>query len=730
MNLVEFVRLLSRHKIFLIATPVVMILLVYLMTSHELQVFSSKATIYTGITSGYSIDSQDNTKVDFYRANAAYDNLLNLVKSRATMEEVSLRLLAQHLSIKGPENGIISKGSFDYITKLIPGDIKKLTGHDFNTNLTNLKNARSEEKNSFLYGIFNYSVKYYSQADLSKVTVKRLNNSDIIELTYATDDPGICKNTLLFLTEVVTEKYKAIKEDQSSEVYKYFVKQLAAVEGKLNNSEDMLQKFNVDNDIINYYEQTKFVADRHEKLDAEYTQEKMLFSAADSAMKKLEVNMNLRQKLIIKNTEILAKRNELAGLNFKLSMLETSDSFKVQKKYHDELLHQATAVKNDMLQAISSLSSLSYTEEGLTSNEMLLKWLDNMIKYEEGKARVKIMEEYRENFLKRYKLFAPLGAEMKRIERKINVHEQEYLSVLYGLNLSKLKQQSLEMSTNLKTVDAPFLPIRPEASKRKMVVVASGLAGFLLALAIVFFSEYFDSSIKTPENAKKLSGLEVAGMCTAVLGNGAVSNDVNGRLSQLLIKKILLTTTPNPATGPVILSILSTKHGEGKTFVSNLIADQLQKFAFKPLVMNYDEQSGTDRNEGIDHETYSSDVSLFKSDSLTQIVNTKDRDIRSYDFIIFEVPAILDGSFPLQLLKESSISLLVCKASRAWKEADIKALELIHEAGTSRIFMILNGIEPHVSEAFLGEIDKKRSWLRKKVKQLLMFEFKQGFKTT
>jgi polysaccharide biosynthesis transport protein len=725
MNLVEFLRLLSRNKIFLIASPALMALLVFVLTIHTPQSYSSKATIYTGITSGYSIDAVDNTKVDFYRANAAYDNMLNLVKSRTTQEEVSIRLLAQHLSMKAPKNDLISEPSYRHLMETVPPDIKKLASGDFNATLAALKKARTEDKNSFLYGIFNYSAKYYSMADLSKVIVKRLNNSDIIEIAYETDDPGICKNTLVFYTEVVGEEYKAIKEDQSNEVYKYFEKQLAAVEEKLNNSEDKLQTFNVDNDIINYYEQTKYVADRHEKMDAEYNQERMLFSAADSAMKKLEVNMTVRQKLVIKNSEILEKRNSLADLNFRISMLENSDSGVTSKKYYAELKQQANSVKNDLVSEISALASLNFTDEGLTSNELLMKWLDNMIKYEEGKARLVVMEDYRRNFLKRYKLFAPLGAEMKRIERKINVHEQEYLSVLYGLNLSKLKQQSLEMSSVLKTVDAPYLPIKPLPSKRKFLVASSGLVGFLVALALVFFAAYLDSSVSTPENARKLTGLDVAGMYTGKTREGTLSAGINNRLSQMLIRKILMIREKNGHKTPFIISVMSTKQGEGKSYVAQNITEQLLSFDFNPLLITHHQKDGETPPEAINQVSYPSGLGVFKSPSLARMMEDNRWDTSARDFIILEVPSILDDSFPLQFLKEPDLSLLVCSATRSWKDSDMKALELIREAGANNLNMVLNGIDPQVSESFLGEIEKKRSFIRKKMKQLLMFEFKK-----
>ena len=53
------------------------------------------------------------------------------------------------------------------------------------------------------------------------------------------------------------------------------------------------------------------------------------------------------------------------------------------------------------------------------------------------------------------------GANLKRIEREISVSEQEFLEILHGLNLAKLKMQDNELSSNIKPVDQPFYPLNP-----------------------------------------------------------------------------------------------------------------------------------------------------------------------------------------------------------------------------------------------------------------------------
>ena len=45
---------------------------------------------------------------------------------------------------------------------------------------------------------------------------------------------------------------------------------------------------------------------------------------------------------------------------------------------------------------------------------------------------------------------------MKRLERKIDIAEREYLSLLHSLGLAKLRQQNVELKSNLKLIEVPF----------------------------------------------------------------------------------------------------------------------------------------------------------------------------------------------------------------------------------------------------------------------------------
>lgn len=64
--------------------------------------------------------------------------------------------------------------------------------------LANLTAYRKEANNNFVYSIFNRPVAFYSATALDGINIRRVNNSDILEISYTSADPGITQKQLVF----------------------------------------------------------------------------------------------------------------------------------------------------------------------------------------------------------------------------------------------------------------------------------------------------------------------------------------------------------------------------------------------------------------------------------------------------------------------------------------------------------------------------------------------------
>ena len=121
MTLIDFIRLILKHLILLIVVPLLLATMVIALTMNPSFEYSSQTILYTGLASGSSIE-MDKT-FNYQATNTAFDNLINIIESRETQEEVAIRLLALHLMLPEANPKYISKTFYDELKSKIPADL-------------------------------------------------------------------------------------------------------------------------------------------------------------------------------------------------------------------------------------------------------------------------------------------------------------------------------------------------------------------------------------------------------------------------------------------------------------------------------------------------------------------------------------------------------------------------------------------------------------------------------
>ena len=242
MTLFDFLRLIYRNLKILILVPVLMAGSVFFLTGSLPKEYASESIIYTGIASGYNIESGEGDKVDYHATNNAFDNLLTIIKSRHTLEEVGLKLLAQHLH-EPLENGRLDEETTYLLSRKFSNERQeKYVGEDQVQTFDILK-AKYNEGDGLLTELVRKQTTPYSVKTLRSVNAKRHKSSDMLVLHYTSSDPWICQQTLVFLIEVFSRRYKEVKEAETGNVVAYFETELSKTKDKLNNAEDRLTEF-------------------------------------------------------------------------------------------------------------------------------------------------------------------------------------------------------------------------------------------------------------------------------------------------------------------------------------------------------------------------------------------------------------------------------------------------------------------------------------------------------
>jgi len=820
MKVIDILRLLRRNLVLLLLTPLVLALLVTYFTRKPTYSYSSETTLYTGIASGSSVEMDKS--FSYFANNTAFDNLINVISSRETQRDVAVRLLAQHLMLEHYDPKYISKESFLALRRITPAHIYKLIVKNgdatqeititdtnqatekfsfenldttsksqihpasidkdaFEQTVKNLEAYMVKNDTNFVYKLLYFNHPHYSLKAISTIAVKRIASSDLVKLSYETNDPGICQQTLVFVTEACIRNYKLIKETRSDAIVKYFEHQLRQAALRLKIGEDKLLEFNMDNNIINYYEQSKAVAVAKEDLDVDFNNKQIKLAGLKAAISRIEEKLGVQQQIQLKSATIIEKRNQLSEINSKISTVEIvgsvnsadADQLSAWKKSSEKL-------KDEIRIAVNDLYSYGNSTEGLPVSSLLNDWIANVIEYEDTKAGLAVLGERIREFQKQYAIYAPAGANIKRIEREISVSEQEFLEILHGLNLAKLKMQDAELSSTIKTVDLPFFPLSPNPTKRKILIVIAALFGFILVLASILATEYFDDTLKNAFKVSKILKLKTIGAFPKILIKTGSLNFpfVTNRLLEMILQQIdLLSSNKVLLNEPQTLLFLSSLSNEGKTVTAGNLAWKLKKQGKKVLFLNFSRESlrhtetsqigypddpqtvstsgfiqsknrfsflsmimgyGDNRVDlsspflknpesylGDDeYVTYEVNANYFSAANFNDLIEkTSQFSGAKYDFILIEIPPILYYSYPSQLIAAADLAVLVCRSNRVWSDADQGALDVLKKITAHEPVVLLNGVDLQVVETFLGDLPKKRSRFRQISKNIVRLQF-------
>jgi uncharacterized protein involved in exopolysaccharide biosynthesis/LysM repeat protein len=579
--------------------------------------------------------------------------------------------------------------------------------NDYWKTVENLTAYYNSSRVNFISGLLQYSHPHYSYGALSATSVYRIQGSDLIKISYTSNDPGICQQTLKIMTEVFIGDYKALRITQNNPIVKYFEEAVKLASRDLEKAESRLLQFKTKNGIINYYEESKAIASK-------------------------------KDSIFLKRDKITNKRKELSRVSAKITINEVSQDYDPNTTRNVKRLErERDRIKDELKLLVDEMHLYSRTVEGIPVKSLLDEWLKQTILYEEAKASMKILDESLDDFHKRYDLYAPWGAKITKLEREIKVAEQEYLDMLRSLNEARMRQQNLEMATNIKVVSAPVFPLTVSGSKNRLLILAAGLIGFIMVIFIILLLEYFDSSSKRPDVIKKSTGLPFAGAYpSAKLRDANIDvKKASDRMIEMVAQNLKLSlsyTSSRVHEKPYFILVFSTQGKTGKSTVGNHLIEKLRSFGDKVLFMNYtyddeDLEIG-DSNYNVNYKIDNKFFELKHVRDLLQYSSSLRSENYEYDYVFIEIPSVIHNSYPLDLMSTMDASLLITRASHNWKKADEQALDVMNKVLPDKPLVVLNDVDSYVISEVLHDAPTTGNTFRNRMKKVFMAPTKMRIK--
>ena len=651
MKTIQFIiKTLAKRWIPLVLVPLVSAVVVFVIMSGKPKIYKSSTTIYTGIVSGYDVlASESSGSRDWMSVNNAIDNLISVIMAESTLSNVSMRLLARNICHLESENlgEYMTKESAMELRNILSPEVRELTvPEDEEATYKNYIKAFESSRDNWFKQMFHWNHRHYSFSALSKIEVNRVGNSDMLRMTYSSDDKFIAYNTLTILQTEFIKQYLAIRYQQTTDVVSYFETELETIKSDLTRKENELTRYYIDNGVINYQEQTKMVAERQKDLDGLVEQVMRERDGAEEKIKLLEDKLGNVTDVYSNNASFIS---QIHALNNLYTQISPQDSL-------DTNLNKRISEEEQKLKRISSeISAAQYSKEGLGNDVLINEWISAILIKSKADAELDILFANKDDMDKEVKRFSPIGTSIKRQEREITFSEQNFLSNLKSLNDAKLREKNLQLtSATFRVLTPPTVAMNPEKTKTKLYAMIAFVFMFALMCGITIVMEEFNRKPYDQDSARKLIKLPVIGAYPLVK-----KETENMEISKTLAMRHLgntITSYFNRNQSVNIINVFSVDKGEGKSTVCKAIYDYFDNLDTKPVLVNWEK----------DFESNTKYYMLANS-IYDFCVNEDNMELMpEANVIIVEYPPLKDASFPTKVIDTSAINILVADSKRDW----------------------------------------------------------------
>ena len=691
------VRFLYKIRWYLVVLPTIALVVAWFMTRNMERVYDANTTIYTGMITSYNLEGGSGIAGGNPQTNIT--NLILIIQTDNTIHEVALKLFARCMMYGNPnkDNNYITAEHFRQLNASVPPEVKALINpqNELET-YRNLKAYERPSQDNYLFGLLNYHPYFSINSITSRLKVLQLNGSDIIDIAYSANDPGICYNTLDILNEVFANQYQQLRYGETMNVIKFFEKEVKRLYRNLTTAENDLIKYNVKNRIINYEEQTKQVSSLEAQQQIKNNELRMNIATTEALIAYLKQQLGSRSKIIESNQEFSSLVRDITRLQSRIANLKLMSSENGGNNNEAQLElakaeRQLDATTKKVKELTQTLEGANYnTDTGVKSAELIDRWLEQVILLEKTKAELSAMDIMQQNIDQQFIFFSPIGATLDRKDRHIGFIEGNYMEMLKALNSARLRQRNLQMSTAvLRVLNPPMFPLNAQPTNRMMTLLGSFMLTFVMTALYFFIIELLDRTLRDRMRSERITQVPVMGCYPkeSTLRYRRFNKTINDMALRQLSKALL----PNFKEGQQnVLNLLSTDAGNGKSYISQELENYWLSIGLQVRRLTYDE------------DFLAEDSRYLMATDIKSICP----DIMPNEIAIIEYPNLDDNTIPSGLLNMGTINLMVTRANRTWKDVDQKALNELQARleNKNSLFMYLTEASRYAVEEFVGQL--------------------------
>lgn len=578
MDLQALLQVLWRKKWILIVVPIFAMGTAFAIRYFGEWKFASTAQLATGLTVSDELLSEK-SYLNPYEVQVTFNNLTEIMRSRAVIGQVSYRLMVHDLkdstaAFRKPNPKAIRDnfGSMDNVNET---QFKSLLDHKIDS-LT-LLNLNKQDQKALQKFIDSYRYDYESL--LKDLQINRVNQSDFIDVSYVSENPMLSAFVVNTLCTEFIRYYTNVKETSSNvslESLEAIAKQRKEY---LDQKMEELKQFKTTNDVYNATAESEARIRQMKDYEDQIADESQKIRGLELTLASLNVRIEEAEMKagLRPNDKIIALRRNIAAVNERY----------IQGGQKDAALLDSLSSMRTQLDAAIQKSN----DSGPKLSPAELQALRN--KKEESRIELEVS---RENLNSLNKIYSSLRFNIKgaasneatgaALEKEVEVAREEHLAAQNRLSEAKGKTM-----TNKVAITQVLIADPAEKAQSRKTLVFMVLAGFLsfgISAFTIVAIEIMDARIKTPARLKQKTRLKIAGTLPKLGNTEQDWNQIfqtNGHHVKTHedIRKIRFEIENHKSR---VMMVTSLKDGVGKSFFIVALAYSLSLLKKRTLIID------------------------------------------------------------------------------------------------------------------------------------------------
>lgn len=341
---------------------------------------------------------------------------------------------------------------------------------------------------------------------LSDVAIDQKRGLDIIEISALS--PSAFEASLI--ANVYSQQYKNLNLEQNRNqltlVTDFLDEQRKAKYDELNSAEEILRAFQEKGGLIALDERASTLISVLAQFEAQKSATQVDLMASDKVLENLRKELQAQNPRMADYLKSLTSQTYIKAIQEEIAKLEVNKQVAMSRK--DGLNNESAVIveydrkinelRNQLDKELEVLKAGIFASSPEEVKELTQKIIAEEVRNQSLETSIKELGKIVEGYEARFMKLPKNAIELARLKRNSEALEKLYLLVEQRYQEAIINEQS--QPGNVLLIDDARIPLAPSKPNRTLILIIGLLLGAGLAVGYVFVKNYFDDTIKTPDD--------------------------------------------------------------------------------------------------------------------------------------------------------------------------------------------------------------------------------------